>query len=503
MAVSAARREGGRHPPAVDDAGIPAEEVRVSAPPGSSQLFRRKPVSAMVEEAGGDPGADGGVLARRIGVGQLMALGIGATIGTGIFFVMSTAVPEAGPAVVLSFVLAAVTAGFTALCYAELASTIPVAGSSYSYAYATLGEVVAYVVGWCLVLEYAVSSAAVSVGWSEYLNELLDDVIGVRIPDALSFAPGAGGVVNLPAVVLVTLCALLLVRGASESARANAVMVVLKVCVLLFFVVIAFTAFDAGNLSPFAPLGVAGVGAAASSIFFSFIGLDAVSTAGEEVRDPRRTLPRAIIGALVVVTVVYLLVALAAVGAQAAGAFEGQEAGLAVILEDVAGSRWPAVVLAAGAVISIFSVTLVTMYGQTRILFAMSRDGMVPSLFSRVDRRTLTPVRGTVVVALFVGVLAGLVPLDFLVDLTSMGTLVAFTVVSIGVIVLRRTQPDLPRGFRVPGYPVVPVLSVAFCLYLIYGLPGVTWALFACWLGIAGIVYVTYSRTHSALRTPR
>ncbi|MGY1779828.1 amino acid permease [Geodermatophilus sp. SYSU D01036] len=474
----------------------------MSAPTVRSQLFRRKPVALMVEETGAaEP--EGGALARRLGVGQLMGLGVGATIGTGIFFVMSTAVPEAGPAVVVSFVLAAVTAGFTALCYAELASTIPVAGSSYSYAYATLGEVVAYVVGWCLVLEYAVSSAAVSVGWSEYLNELLDDLLGVRIPEALSFAPGAGGAVNLPAIVLVTLCALLLVRGASESARANAVMVVLKVCVLLFFAAVAFTAFDAGNLTPFAPLGVAGVSVAASSIFFSFIGLDAVSTAGEEVRDPRRTLPRAIVGALVVVTAVYLLVAFAAVGAQAAGAFEGQEAGLAVILEDVTGSRWPAIVLAAGAVVSIFSVTLVTMYGQTRILFAMSRDGMVPSLFSRVDRHTLTPVRGTVAVALFVGLLAGFVPLDFLVDLTSMGTLVAFTVVSIGVVVLRRTQPDLPRGFRVPGFPVVPVLSVAFCLYLIWGLPGITWALFAGWLAVAAVVYVTYARTHSALRTPR
>ena len=471
------------------------------APSLRSQLLRRKPVSAMVEETGAQ--TDGGALARRIGTVQLMGLGIGATVGTGIFFVLSAAVPEAGPAVVVSFVLAAVTAGFTALCYAELASTIPVAGSSYSYAYATLGEVVAYVVGWCLLLEYAVSAAAVSVGWSEYLNALLDDTIGVRIPDALSVAPGAGGVVNLPAVVLVTLCALLLVRGASESARVNAVMVATKLLVLLFFVAIAFTAFDAENYTPFAPLGVSGVGIAAASIFFSFIGLDAVSTAGEEVHNPRRTLPLAIIGSLVVVTTVYLLVAVAAVGAQPPAEFEGQDAGLAAILQQVTGSRWPAIVLAAGAVISIFSVTLVVLYGQTRILFAMSRDGLVPALFSRVDRRTLTPVRGTIVTAVFVGVLAGLVPLDFLVDLTSMGTLVAFTVVSIGVIVLRRTQPDLPRGFRVPGYPVVPVLSVLFCLYLIYGLPGATYALFAVWLAIAAVVYVTYARTHSALRTPR
>ncbi|MGY1802921.1 amino acid permease [Blastococcus sp. SYSU D00922] len=470
----------------------------MTAPSVRAQLFRRKPVPVLVDEAGHDT-AHGEGLARRMGLVQLTCLGIGSTIGTGIFFVLSTAVPEAGPAVVLSFVLAAVTAALTALCYAELASTIPVAGSSYSYAYATLGEVVAYGVGWCLVLEYAVSSAAVSVGWSEYLNQLLDDLVGVRIPEALSAAPGAGGLVNLPAIVLVTLCAVLLVGGVRESARANVIMVVIKVAVLLLFVAVAATAFDAGNYAPFAPLGIAGVSMAASSIFFSFIGLDAVSTAGEEVRDPRRNLPRAIIAALVVVTVVYLLVAIAAVGAQEAGAFEGQEAGLAVILEQVTGSRWPAIVLAAGAVVSIFSVTLVTMYGQTRILFAMSRDGMIPSFFGRVDARRRTPVRGTVAVALFVGLLAGFVPLDFLIDLTSMGTLVAFTVVSIGVLVLRRTAPELPRGFRVPGYPVVPVLSVAFCLYLIWGLPGITWALFAGWLAIAAVNYVAYARTHSAL----
>ncbi|GHE11863.1 amino acid permease [Klenkia taihuensis] len=456
----------------------------------TSQLLRRKPVSAEPESG----------LARSIGTFGLMALGIGATIGTGIFFVLSTAVPEAGPAVTVGFVLAAVTAGFTALCYAELASAIPASGSSYSYAYATLGELVAYVVGWCLVLEYAVSSAAVSVGWSEYLDQLLRDTLGVTIPDALAAAPGAGGVVNLPALVLVALCALLLVRGASESTTVNAVMVVVKVGVLLLFVVLALTGFDSGNLTPFAPLGVAGISAAASSIFFSFIGLDAVSTAGEEVRDPRRTLPRAVLGALAVVTVVYLLVAFAAVGAQPAGDFEGQTAGLAVILERVTGATWPAVVLAAGAVVSIFSVTLVTMYGQTRILYAMSRDGMVPRVFSRLHPRTRVPVRGTLLVALFVGALAGFLPLDFLVDLTSMGTLVAFAVVSVGVLVLRRTDPDLPRGFRVPGYPVVPVLSVLFCLYLVAGLSATTFLLFAGWLALAGLVYVGYARRHSTLR---
>ncbi|RBY93967.1 amino acid permease [Blastococcus sp. TBT05-19] len=467
----------------------------MTAPSLRAQLFRRKPVAALVAES-----EQGSGLARRMGLIPLMCLGIGSTIGTGIFFVLSTAVPEAGPAVVVSFVLAAITAALTALCYAELASSIPAAGSSYTYAYATLGEVVAYGVGWCLVLEYGVSSSAVAVGWSEYLNQLLDDTLGVRIPDALSAAPGAGGLVNLPALFLVLMCALLLVRGVRESARANVVMVVVKIAVLLLFAVIAFTAFEQGNFTPFAPMGVAGISMAASSIFFSFIGLDAVSTAGEEVKDARRNLPLAIIGALVVVTVVYLLVAFSAVGAQPAEGFEGQEAGLAVILQDVTGSSWPAILLAAGAVVSIFSVTLVTMYGQTRILFSMSRDGMVPAFFSRVDERRRTPVRGTVAVALFVGALAGFVPLDFLIDLTSMGTLVAFTVVSVGVIVLRRIAPDLPRGFRVPGYPVVPVLSIAFCAYLITGLSGVTFALFAGWLALAAVLYVTYARKNSTLR---
>ena len=469
-------------------------------------LLRRKPVAAMVAETRADDAGPSAVeaaregrLARTIGPFQLTMFGVGATIGTGIFFVLSEAVPEAGPAVVLSFVLAAVTAGLTALCYAELASTIPVSGSSYSYAYATLGEVVAYLVAWCLILEYAVSSAAVSVGWSEYLNRLLQDTVGVQIPDALSNAPDEGGLLNLPAVVLVGLCCLLLIRGASESARANAVMVIIKIAVLVLFIVIAGSAFDGGNLQPFSPYGVAGISVAASSIFFSFIGLDAVSTAGEEVVDPRRTMPLAIVSALIIVTTVYVLVALAAVGAQQAGLFEGQEAGLAAILEAVTGSTWPGIVLSAGAVISIFSVTLVTMYGQTRILFAMGRDGMLPRTFRTVDPRTLTPIRNTIIVAVFVGLLAGLLPLGFLADLTSMGTLVAFSVVSIGVMVLRRTAPDLPRGFRVPGYPVTPVLSVLFCAYLIAGLPLETWALFAVWLLLAAVFYVTYSVKHSAL----
>jgi APA family basic amino acid/polyamine antiporter len=476
---------------------VPGEQ-RTRFGPEPSAWLRRKPVSAMTAETGADA-PEGGELRRSIGLFQLTSFGIGATVGTGIFFVLSEATPKAGPAVVVSFLIAAVTAGLTALCYAELASAVPVSGSSYSYAYATLGESVAMGVAACLILEYLVSSAAVAVGWSEYLNALLEATVGARIPDALSSAPGAGGILNLPAIVLVLLCTLLLIRGAGESAAANAVMVVIKLAVLLLFVVLAFTAFDADHFAEFAPLGIGGISAAAGTVFFSFIGLDAVSTAGEEVKDPRRTLPRALMLALVVVTGVYLLVAVAAVGAQPWPEFEGQEAGLAAILTKVTGAGWPAIVISAGAVISIFSVTLVTMYAQTRILFSMSRDGMLPPLLSRVNPRTFTPIPATIIVGIGVALLAGVVPLDVLADLVSIGTLAAFMVVSLGVIILRRTAPDLPRGFRVPGYPVVPVLSIAACLYLIASLSWITLIVFALWVGVVLLFWAFYGARHSRL----
>jgi APA family basic amino acid/polyamine antiporter len=328
--------------------------------------------------------------------------GVGATIGTGIFIVLTEAVPEAGPAsVIVSFVIAGITAALTAMCCVELASTIPVSGSSYSYTYATMGEIVAFGVAACLLLEYGVSSAAVSVGWAQYVDELFSSLFGLRIPEVILASPGEGGIFNFPAIVLVTLCGLLLVRGARESAAANAVMVIIKIAVLILFLIIAFTAFSRDNFAPFAPFGVAGIGVAASSIFFTFIGLDAVSTAGEEVHNPRRTLPLAILLATIIVTTVYNLVAIAGIGAQQYMAFEGQKAGLAVILRNITGYAWPAAVLSAGAVISIFSVTLVTLYGQTRILFAMGRDGMLPQIFHRLNPTTLVPVRNTIIVGLF------------------------------------------------------------------------------------------------------
>jgi APA family basic amino acid/polyamine antiporter len=464
------------------------------------QALRRKPVDVMAAETGAD-GHGGGQLARTIGLFPLTMIGVGATIGTGIFFILSEAVPVAGPAVVWSFVIAGAVAGLTALCYAELASAVPVSGSSYSYAYATLGEVVAMAVAGCLLLEYGVSGAAVAVGWSQYLNQLLGNLFGLQIPELLSQSPEGGGLINLPAVVLIALCALLLIRGASESATVNAIMVVIKLAVLVMFVVIGVTGWNSDNLADFAPFGITGVTGAAGIIFFAFVGLDAVSTAGEEVKDPRRTMPIAILLALLVVTSVYVAVALVAVAAQPQARFEGQEAGLAAILEDVVGASWPGTVLAAGAIVSIFSVTLVVLYGQTRILFAMARDGMLPRFFRQVNARTRTPVNNTIVVALAVGLLAGFLPINFLAEMTSIGTLVAFLVVSIGVIVLRRTAPDLPRGFRVPGYPVTPVLSVLGCLWIIVDLRPLTIAVFAIWVVAVLVWYFTYGIRHSRLRT--
>lgn len=466
------------------------------APSWLAALLRCKPVVEFVAESGADGRP---TLARSIGLFQLTMLGVGATIGTGIFVALTTAVPEAGPAVTLSFVLAGITAALTALCYAELASAVPAAGSSYSYAYATLGELAAFLIASCLLLEYGVSASAIAVGWGQYLNELLGVSVGWRIPDALARPPGAGGVVNLPAVALVGLCLVLLLRGTRESTRLNAVLVIAKLGVLALFVAIAGAHFSADNLQPFAPKGIAGIGAAASSIFFSYIGIDAVSTAGEEVRDPRRTLPRAIILSLLIVTAAYILVAVAAVGAQPWTAFAGQEAGLAVILRNLTGAGWPSVVLSLGAIVSIFSVTLVVLYGQTRILYAMSRDGLLPAFFRRVDPVSQVPRQNTLVVAAGVALLAALVPLDVLVNLTSMGTLIAFAAVSVGVILLRRSRPDLPRGYRVPLFPVLPVASAAFCFYLIAGLPADTYALLALWIGAAALLYFGYSRHHSAL----
>jgi APA family basic amino acid/polyamine antiporter len=476
------------------------------------KLFRIKPA----DKSGGHGHSSGG-LARSMGLFPLTMIGVGATIGTGIFFTMVEAVPKAGPAVILSFLIAAITAGLTALCYAELSFRIPASGSSYSFAYATVGEFAAFIMAACLLLEYGLAASATAIGWSDYLNNFLTNAFGWQIPATLKtpmIVSGASGVeikaghVNLPPILLVIMCGFLLIRGTRESATTNAVMVLIKLAILLFFVAIALSGFDANHFTPFFNTdnsknlaGMAGVTAAAGTVFFSFIGLDTVATAGEEVKDPTRNVPRGILAALAIVTVFYLLVAVAAVGAQPAAMFSHQEAGLAVILQNVTGQTWPALVLSAGAVISVFSVTLVTIYGQTRILYAISRDGLIPKTFQKVHARTQAPVANTIIVCIVVGLVAGLVDSTFLWDMVSMGTLTAFIVVSIAVPVLRRREGELTgKGFRVPFGPyLVPGLSIVACLYIMKDLSRTTFITFAVWMGIAVLTYFAYGIRNSGL----
>lgn len=345
------------------DQGAPPQHENQSAPPAAgfgARLMRRKPVERLVAEGGQ---GEGGSLRRSLGLWQLTMISIGATLGTGIFVVLGEAVPKAGPAVTLSFVIAGLTALFSALSYAELAGTIPVSGSSYSYAYATMGELVAWVCGWCLVLEYGVSVSAVAVGWGEYLNELLDGTLGVTIPAALSAPPGDGGIFNLPALIVVLLAMAFLLGGARESARANTVMVVVKIAALLLFCLIGLQGFRSGNYENFMPLGMAGVSAAGATLFFSYIGFDAASTAGEEAKNAQRDLPRAIMLSLVIVTALYVLVAAVAIGARPWEGFGESEAALAGIMKDVTGDAFWGTLLAGGAVIAIASVVLTVLYG--------------------------------------------------------------------------------------------------------------------------------------------
>lgn len=459
-----------------------------------TRLFRVTPVEVMVAET-----SQSG-LKRSMGLLPLTMFSVGSIVGTGIFVILGTAVPKAGPAVIVSFVLAGITCLFSALSYAEMAGSIPISGSSYSYAYATMGELVAWVCGWCLMLEYGVSVAAVAVGWGQYINEIAS-LVGLKIPDEFALPPGGGGVVNIPAIIVVVLAAVLLVRGVSESAKVNTILVLTKILILIFFMVIAFTAFNAGNFTPFFPLGFGGVAAAAAIVFFSFIGFDTAATAGEEAKNPARDLPRAILLSLLIVTLLYVFTAVAAIGAKPWEGFEGAggDAVLATILVDVTGHAWPAVILSVGAVISIFSVVLAVMYGQTRILFAMGRDGLLPPVFTRVNKKTQAPVTNTLIVAGIIVVLAGFLPLDALASATSIGTLFAFMLVNIGVIILRKTKPDLPRSFKTPLWPVTPILGVAFCLWLLVSLEGETWVTFSIWLVIGLVIYFGYGFRKSKL----
>ena len=456
--------------------------------------FVTKPTEQLLETA------EGTSLERGIGALDLTALGIGAIIGTGIFVIIGEAIGESGPALVLSFVLAGVTCIFSALSYAELASTIPVSGSAYTYAYATMGEVLAWIIGWDLILEYGVSVAAVAVGWGAYLTELLDSLFGITLSDAISLPPGDGGKVNVPAFFLVLAVAALLISGIRQSARSNTVMVIIKLVVLVFFIVVAATAFNGDHFSDFAPNGWSGIENAAALIFFAYIGFDAVSTGSEESKNPGRDLPIAIIGSLVIATILYILVSLAAVGALPADQLAGQDAPLAIALSEGAGIAWGADIVTFGALVAITSVVLTILYGQTRVAFSMCRDGLMPSKLATVWEKTRTPVILTLVFAIPIAVLAAFVPLKEIAELVNIGTLFAFFIVNIAVIWLRRSKPDMERGYRVPLVPVVPIIGALLCVYLMTKLPGTTWVRFGLWLVLGMVIYALYGYRNSRMR---
>ncbi|WLE60976.1 amino acid permease [Burkholderia plantarii] len=458
-------------------------------------LLRKKNVDQMIA------GAQRAGLKKALGALDLTFLGIGAIIGTGIFVLTGTGAVQAGPALMVSFIVAAIACGLSALAYAEFASTIPVAGSIYTYSYATLGELVAWIIGWDLMLEYSLAASAVSVGWSGYLQSLLKG-FGVVLPTVLTAAPGSvPGVTtffDLPAFAVMLAITTLLSVGIRESTRVNNIMVFIKIAVVLLVIAVGVFHVTPANWTPFMPHGWPGVFGAAAVMFFAFIGFDAVSSAAEEVKNPKRDLPVGIIASLGVCAVLYVTVAAVATGIVPSAQYAGITHPISYALQ-VAGQTWVAGFIDLGAVLGMLTVILVMTYGQTRITYAMSRDGLLPAVLSRVHPRFQTPFIATWIIGLLCALIAALIPLNVLAELINIGTLAAFAMVSIAVIVLRRTRPDLPRAFRCPGVPVVPILAVASCLFLMLNLSAVTWKAFIIWLVIGLVVYFAYSRRHAKI----
>ncbi len=458
-------------------------------------LLRKKNVDQMIA------GAQRAGLKKALGAVDLTFLGIGAIIGTGIFVLTGTGAVQAGPALMVSFIVAAIACGLSALAYAEFASTIPVAGSIYTYSYATLGELVAWIIGWDLMLEYSLAASAVSVGWSGYAQSLLKG-FGVVLPTVLTAAPnsvpGVTTYFDLPAFVVMMAITTLLSVGIRESTRVNNVMVFIKVAVVLLVIAVGVFHVTPANWTPFMPHGWPGVFGAAAVMFFAFIGFDAVSSAAEEVKNPKRDLPIGIIASLGVCAVLYVAVAAIATGIVPSAQYAGITHPISYALQ-VAGQNWVAGFIDLGAVIGMLTVILVMTYGQTRVTYAMSRDGLLPAVLSRVHPRFQTPFLATWIIGLLCALIAALIPLNVLAELINIGTLAAFSMVSIAVIVLRRTRPDLPRAFRCPGVPVVPVLAVAACVFLMLNLSAVTWKAFGIWLVIGLVIYFVYSRRNAKI----
>jgi len=475
-------------------------------------MMVRKSVADIIASGEGD----GHGLRKALGAVSVTAIGIGAIIGAGIFVLTGTAAANyAGPAIMLSFVIGGVACAFVGLCYAELAALLPVSGSTYSYTYATLGELVAWIIGWDLILEYAMGAATVSVGWSGYVTSLLRQV-GIDIPAAYAAAPGTvvkladgttvSGIVNIPAAFIVGALTVMLVLGTKESARLNNVMVGLKLIVVIGFIVLGIGFINTANWHPLIPentgefgkFGWSGVLRGASVVFFAFIGFDAVSTCAQEARRPQRDMPIGILGSLLICTVLYILVS-----GVLTGVVPYRELGVPDPIAkgvDVIGMPWFSGLIKLGALIGLTTVILVLLYGQSRIFFTMAQDGLLPPLFGRVHPTLQTPYRSQIMIGIVVAILAALTPIDVLGEMVSIGTLFAFILVYGAVIYLRRNAADIARPFRAPNVPWVPILGILFCVALMLGLPRVTWLRLLVWLVVGLVIYLFYGQHHSKLR---
>lgn len=464
-------------------------------------LFRTKPI---------DPNANTG-LKRCLTASDLVLLGIGCIIGTGIFVLTGVAAAQhAGPAIVLSFVISGTACAFAALCYAELAGAVGGAGSAYGYAYVGIGEFPAWVIGWLLLLEYSVATATVSIGWSGYFGSILDAFFGVKLPPAWTAAPAEGGIANLPAMGIVLTIAILLCWGVKESARFNNIMVVVKLATILAFIAIAGPHVNVENWQPFIPervvdadgnshFGFMGVTTAAALIFFAYIGFDAVSTAGEEAVNPQRDLPIGILGSLVICTVLYIIVSAILTGVVPYLEID-QKAPVAEAMGRL-GITWAKGMVATGAIFGITTVMLVLYYALTRVVLAMSRDGLLPKGMAAVHPVRQTPVRLILGSGVLIAFIAGFFPIGKVAELVNLGTLGAFFLVCLSVIILRRTRPELKRPFKTPLVPFIPILGMGFCAWLMASLPSATWFAFSIWMTLGLLTYFLYSRQRSVLRS--
>ena len=480
-----------------------------------ANIWLKKSITQLVSEAsGGDKG-----LKRSIGTMGLIALGIGAIIGAGLFTSTAEAIAQhTGPAVTLSFVIAGIGCALAGLCYAEFASMIPIAGSAYTYSYATMGEFIAWIIGWDLVLEYGVASAKVATSWSEYLNKLLGNVFHVQIPYEFSHSPfqssaeGVHGIINLPAIFIILLLSMVLIRGVKGSSLVNEIIVIVKVGIVLLFIGFGWSYINLQNFVPYLPpnttgvsgeFGWTGIFAGAGVVFFAFIGFDAVSTAAQEAKDPQRDMPKGILLSLLICVVLYILFAHVLAGVANYKEFRtvGQEASVTYVIDTyMKDYAWLSTLVTVAILAGFSSVILVMLMGQSRVFFSMSKDGLVPEVFSQLHPKFKTPWKSNVLFFVFVGVIAGFVPASVISDMTVIGTLFAFVLVCLGIIVLRRTDPALPRPFRTPWVPIIPALGIIVCTGLIYTLGPANWLRLILWLIIGVVIYFLYGVKNSRLQ---